>query len=130
MPKNSQKWLVFFLQKFWALKIGCCSKNLTMAQKHLKIWGIRNKLNKRKPSFFRFIIFLKFLKNVSILHFSSIFNGQTSGFIIFVKNGAFLAVFRHFFRTAAFLPLMEPFLTKKWSRIQNYIHLSFKWSKN
>ena len=45
MPKNSQKSL--FFTKKWSLKFKSwrCSKNLFIMQKHLNIWGIRNKMN-------------------------------------------------------------------------------------
>ena len=78
MPKNSQKWPVFFFTKIMkpqvrALKNWCCSQNLTTVQKHLKMWGIRNKINLRKPYFSNLSFFNFFLKNVPILQFLSIF---------------------------------------------------------
>ena len=59
------------------------------------------------------------------------FKAQTWGFIIFVKKRAifwpFLGIFS---KPSHFLPMKEHLLTKKWSEIQNYIYISFKWSKN
>ena len=58
------------------------------------------------------------------------FKAQTWGFIFCKKTGHFWLFSGIFSEPSHFSPLMEPFLTKKWSRIQNYIHFSFKWSKN
>ena len=51
----------------------CCSQNLTIVQKHLKIWGIRNKINLRKPYFFKFIILKKKFKMYQFYNFCQFF---------------------------------------------------------